>query len=156
MIVHFFTRLRRKVLKRWALNAFFPGWRIAMLRWCGVEIGDDVYIADGLIIVEELAGKERLTIGDRASLAPRVTIVLSSHPNHSRIRPFAPTAAGDVTIEADAWIGTGVVILPGVRIGRGAVVAAGSVVTSDVPPLTVVAGQPARRLRSLTPTPEWQ
>jgi acetyltransferase-like isoleucine patch superfamily enzyme len=60
-----------------------------------------------------------------------------------------------VTIEDDAWIGSGAVILPGVRIGRGAVVGANSVVTEDVPPLTVVAGLPARPIRQLPPPPGW-
>jgi acetyltransferase-like isoleucine patch superfamily enzyme len=58
-------------------------------------------------------------------------------------------------IEADVWIGAGVVVLPGVTIGRGAIVGANSVVTKDVPPLHVVAGQPARTLRVLTPPPGW-
>jgi galactoside O-acetyltransferase len=48
------------------------------------------------------------------------------------------------------------VILPGVTIGRGAVVGAGSVVTTDVPPLTIVAGQPARPVRKLTPDSSWR
>lgn len=153
--MHFFRRLRKKVFKRWATNAFFPGVRLRLLRWCGFAIGADVYIADGLLIVEELADRDNLVIGDRVSIAPRVTIVTSSHPNASRIRPVAPAAKGPVVIEADAWIGAHVVILPGVRIGRGAVVAAGSVVTGDVAPLQIVGGQPARALRELPMPPGW-
>ena len=149
-------RARKKIFKRWARNAFFPAWRLRLLRACGFHLGRDVYIADGLIIVEELSGPEKLTIGDRVSMAPRVMLVLSSHPNESRIRPFAPTARGDITIEDDAWIGACAVILPGVTIGRGAVVGAGSVVTSDVPPLTIVAGQPAKPVRKLTPDSSWR
>ena len=148
-------RIRKKVFKRWARNAFFPGWRLQLLRWCGVRIGTDVYIADDLLIVEELSSDDLVTIGDRVSIAPRVTLVTSSHPNNSRIRPFAPVGRGPVTIEADAWIGSGAIILPGVTIGRGAVVGALSVVAADVAPLSVVAGQPARRLRVLTPPPDW-
>jgi maltose O-acetyltransferase len=148
-------RLRKKILKRWARNAFFPGWRVTLLRWCGVGIGRDVYIADDFLIVEELGGTDQVTIGDRVSIAPRVTLVTSSHPNHSRIRPFAPVARGPVTIEDDAWVGAGAVILPGVCIGRGAVVGANSVVTEDVPPLTIVVGLPARPLRQLSPPPGW-
>ena len=151
----FFRRLRRKVFKRWAKNAFFPGMRLRLLRAAEVDIGADVYIADGLTIVEELAGQERIRILDRASLGPNVTLVLSSHPNNSKIRPVAPVARGSIEIEADAWIGAGAVILPGVRIGRGAVVAALAVVAEDVPPLTVVAGQPARSIRQLAPPPGW-
>jgi hypothetical protein len=41
-------------VKRWARNAFFPSWRVRLLRWCGYQIGRDVYIADGLLIAEEL------------------------------------------------------------------------------------------------------
>ncbi|MGE5141824.1 MAG: acyltransferase [Acidobacteriota bacterium] len=151
----FLWRLRKKILKRWARNTFFPAWRIWLLRRCGYEIGRDVYIADELIIAEELEDRGNLTLGDRVSIAPRVTLVLSSHPNNSRIRPVAPVQRAPVVIEADVWLGAGVVVLPGVRIGRGAIVGANSVVTRDVPPLHVVAGQPARTVRVLTPPPDW-
>lgn len=148
-------RARKKILKRWARDAFFPAWRIQLLRWCGFAIGEDVYIADGLVIVEELADRDNVFIGDRASLAPRVTIVTSSHPNLSRIRGVAPVARGPVRIEADAWIGAGAVLLPGTVVGRGAVVGANSVVSGEVAPLHVVAGQPARSLRVLDTPAGW-
>lgn len=151
----FLRRLRKKVFKRWATDAFFPGLRLALLRGCGFRIGRDVYIADGFMVVEELADEGNLVIGDRVSIAPRVTVVTSSHPNASRIRAFAPVARGPVVIEDDAWIGAGAVILPGVRIGRGAVVGANSVVARDVEPLTVVVGQPARVARALDAPPGW-
>jgi acetyltransferase-like isoleucine patch superfamily enzyme len=153
--VSFAWRLRKKVLKRWARNAFFPGTRVGLLRLCGFTIGDNVYIADDLIIVEELADRGNVTIGNRVSIAPRVTLVTSSHPNHSRTRGFAPVSQGPIVIEDDAWLGAGCVILPGVRIGRGAVVGANSVVSHDVPPLHVVAGQTARTVRELTPGAGW-
>ncbi|MGI8818595.1 MAG: DapH/DapD/GlmU-related protein, partial [Gemmatimonadales bacterium] len=89
------------------------------------------------------------------SIAPRVTLVTSSHPNHSRIRGFAPVSQGPIVIEEDAWLGAGCVVLPGVRIGRGAVIGANSVVVSDVPSLHVVAGQPARTVRELVPEAGW-
>ena len=122
---------------------------------CGYAVGSDVYIADDLIIVEELADRGNIAIGNRVSIAPRVTLVTSSHPNNSRIRGFAPVSQGPITIEDDVWLGAGCVILPGVRIGRGAVVGANSVVSHDVPPLHVVAGQPARTVRELTPDAGW-
>jgi maltose O-acetyltransferase len=123
---------------------------------CGFTIGSDVYIADDLIIVEELTDRGNIFIGNRVSIAPRVTLVTSSHPNNSRIRGFAPVTHGPITIEDDAWLGAGCIILPGVRIGRGAVVGANSVVSQDVLPLHVVAGQPARTVRQLTPHAGWQ
>ena len=143
------------MLKRWARNAFFPSWRVQLLRWCGFALGRNVYIADGFVVVEELADEGNVSIGDRVSIAPRVTIVTSSHPNASRIRPVAPVAKGPVRIEDDAWLGAGAVILPGVTVGRGAVVAALSVVVEDVPELTVVGGQPARVIRRLETPLDW-
>lgn len=151
----FFWRLRKKIFKRWARNSFFPGWRVTLLRWCGFRIGEQVYIADELIIAEELEDSGNLTLGDRVSIAPRVTFVLSSHPNDSRIRPFAPVARAPIVVEADVWIGAGVVVLPGVTIGRGAIIGANSVVTKDVPPLTVMGGIPAKAIRTLQPPPGW-
>jgi acetyltransferase-like isoleucine patch superfamily enzyme len=154
--VNFAWRLRKKILKRWARNAFFPGWRIRLLRLCGFTIGQDVYIADDLLIVEELADRGNITIGNRVSIAPRVTLVTSSHPNQSRIRAFAPVSHGPIVIEDDAWLGAGCVVLPGVRIGRGAVIGANSVVHQDVASLHVVAGHPARTVRELAPVTGWQ
>ena len=148
-------RVRKKILKRWATHAFFPSWRLQLLRWCRFRIGEGVYIADGIIVVEELADRDNVIIGDRVSMGPRVTLVTSSHPNDSRIRSFAPVSSGPVTIDADAWIGAGVVIMPNVRIGRGAVVGANAVVTADVAPFTVVAGQPARPIRELQKPSDW-
>jgi len=148
-------RLRKKILKRWARNAFFPAWRVQLLRWCGFEIGNGVYIADDFMVVEELADRHNVRIGHRVSIAPRVTLVTSSHPNRSRIRDVAPVRQGPVVLDDDAWIGAGAVILPGVRVGRGAVVGANSVVAHDVAPLTVVAGQPARVLRVLATPADW-
>jgi maltose O-acetyltransferase len=154
--VSFAWRLRKKILKRWARNAFFPSWRVSLLRFCGFTIGKDVYIADDILIVEELVDRGNVTIGDRVSIAPRVTLVTSSHPNNSRIRAFAPLSHGPIVIEDDAWLGAGCVVLPGVRIGRGAVIGANSVVLEDVPPLHVVAGQPARTVRELRPEAGWR
>ena len=55
-----------------------------------------------------------------------------------------------ITVEDDVWIGAGAIITVGVRVGRGSVVAAGAVVTHDVPPHTVVAGVPAKGIKSIT------
>jgi len=112
-------------------------------------IGKDVYIGDDFIVVEELMDKGNVVIGDRVSFAPRVTIITSSHPNFSKIRPYVPVVRGKVVIENDAWIGCGAIILPNVTIGEGAVVGAGSVVTKDVPPYHIVAGIPAKIVKKI-------
>jgi len=82
-----------------------------------------------------------LIIGDHVSISPEVAILTADHdPN----QPGFPLRHRSVVIEDHVWIGMRAMILPGVRIGRGAVVAAGAVVTRDVEPLTIVAGVPAR------------
>lgn len=144
----------RMILKRVMriLVKNMPGYKLrpAMLRACGCRVGQDVYVGEELIIVDEPQDWDMITIGDRAAISPRVTLVVSSRPNASRIAPYVHVAHAPIAIGSDAWLGTGVVILPGVTIGEGAVVGANSVVTRNVAPYTVVAGSPARLLRSLS------
>jgi acetyltransferase-like isoleucine patch superfamily enzyme len=105
-----------------------------------------------------------ITIGDYVLIAPRVDIFDNdSHPldpivrrndaidqfEHKQAMRYDRVACAEVIIEDDVWIGTKSTIMKGVRIGRGAVVAAASVVTKDVPPHTLVGGNPAREIRSL-------
>jgi maltose O-acetyltransferase len=82
-----------------------------------------------------------LRIGDHVSISPEVAILTADHDRDAQGFPMRRRA---VVIEDRAWLGMRAMILPGVRIGRGAVVAAGAVVTRDVEPLTIVAGVPAR------------
>jgi maltose O-acetyltransferase len=102
-----------------------------------------------LVIDDPSDRRYTLTIGDRASVSPRVTFVLHSQPNDSRIVPYVNSIRGSITVGPDAWVGTGAVVLPGISIGEGAVVGANAVVTRDVPAYTVVAGVPAHRLRTV-------
>ena len=80
-------------------------------------------------------------IGRNASISPYVTILTTQHLMDA---PDFPTATHGVTIGDYAWIGVRAVVMPGVTVGEGAVVAAGAVVTKDVAPYTVVGGVPAR------------
>ena len=147
-------KLYKKLLKMCAKNIIWYKWRNTLLRMCGFSIGKDVYIAEGLIIVEELSDQGHIIIKDRASFAPNVILVTSSHPNESRIREFVPTPRGKVVIEEDAWLGAGAIILPNVTVGKGAVVAAGAVVNKDVEPFTIVGGIPAKKLADVDIPPD--
>jgi acetyltransferase-like isoleucine patch superfamily enzyme len=91
-----------------------------------------------------------LTIEADVGIGPGVRILTSTHSEPGGGKPImaGPLKYDAVTIEAGADIGTGAIVLPGVRIGRGAQVAAGAVVAEDVPAMAVVAGVPARALRS--------
>jgi acetyltransferase-like isoleucine patch superfamily enzyme len=143
-------RVRAKLLKLTAKQLPGAGIRLKLLRMCGYVIGEQVYVGEDVIIIDDLGESQfTLRIGDRASVSPRVTFVLHTQPNESRITPYVNARKGDITLESDAWIGTGSVIMPGVTIGEGAVVGANSVVTESVPPYTVVGGVPARKIKDV-------
>lgn len=140
--------IKKKILK--PLARFVPQSRLRILcfRLCGYSIGNDVFIGEDLIISDNLKDKN-VYIKNRVSIAPRVTLITASGPNSSRIREFVKVIDGQIIIEKDAWIGAGSIILPNITIGEGAVVGAGAVVTKDVPPYTVVAGVPAKIIKTL-------
>jgi maltose O-acetyltransferase len=118
------------------------------LRKCNYQVGEKVYFGEGIIIIDDLKDKStNLFIQDRVAISPRVTLVLYSNPNWSRIGNYVTTKKGKIKIEKDAWIGTGAVILPDITIGEGAVVGANSVVIKDIPPYTIVAGVPAKKIK---------
>lgn len=101
----------------------------------------------------------KLTIGHYCSIAPNVTFVLCSdhYTNHISSYPFKvqvlhstdreAISKGDITLGDDVWIGCNSTIMSGVAIGQGAIVAAGAVVTKDVPPYAIVGGVPAKVIK---------
>lgn len=124
--------------------------RLWSLRRLGHECGNEVYFPSDLVITQNFVkDRGKLYLGDRVSIGPRVTLVLSSHANASMVRGAIQEKKPEIRIDADAWIGAGVIILPSVTIGEGAIVGAGSVVTKDVPAHTVVSGNPARVIKTL-------
>jgi acetyltransferase-like isoleucine patch superfamily enzyme len=89
-----------------------------------------------------------LTIGDDVMIGPKVTLVTSGHPVAPAER-FKGVVMKPIVIGNNVWIGAAATVLPGVTIGDGAVVAAGAVVSRDVPPNTMAAGVPARVVKRL-------
>ncbi len=144
-----FWKIYKRLLK--FLVKYMPGYQVrrGLLRAAGYTIGNDVYIGEDLIIIDELDDRGHLRVGERVAIAERVTLVIASRPNFSRITPYVSTVHGPITIEDDAWIGTGSIIMPNIKIGQGSVVGAGSVVTRDVSPFTIVAGVPAKFLKKV-------
>lgn len=142
--------IKKKLLKLIAKQIPGNGMRIRLLRMCRYVIGSEVYIGEDIIIIDDLDETQvNLRVGDRVAISPRVTFVLHTQPNESRIVPYVNSHKGSITVEADAWIGTGAVILPNVTIGEGAVVGANSVVTKNVAPYTVVGGVPAHKIKDV-------
>lgn len=95
-----------------------------------------------------------LHIGSRVSLGPGIHFICDAAPNASRLNrvPLVKDRMikkAPIIVEDDVWIGAGVTVLPGVRIGRMSVVGANSVLRDNIPPYTVVAGNPAKVIRKL-------
>jgi len=123
---------------------FYPGVWIAPGR--NLVVGNDVDFALGVLVTTSGG----VTIGDRTLIGYRSQILSSNH----RIPEKCGRIFGSghihkkVKIGNDVWIGANAIVLPGVTIGEGAVVAAGSVVTKDIEPYTIVAGNPARLIKN--------
>ncbi len=90
-----------------------------------------------------------VTIGNDVMMGPNVTIISQNHEFHDTDRPMREQGAGEhkrIIIEDDVWIGANVIILPEKKICRGSILGAGAVITKDVEPYSIVAGNPARRI----------
>ena len=105
-----------------------------------IEVGKNFYMNTNGVILD--CGK--VIIGDYVMIGPNVTLCTAGHPIDAATRYTYEEFAKPIYIADKVWIGANVVVLPGVSIGFGAVVGAGSVVTKDVPENTVVVGNPAR------------
>lgn len=105
-----------------------------------ITIGDDVYINSGCTILDS----GHVAIGARSLLGPAVHIYCAEHHKDSVLRARGQEIARPVEIGCDVWIGGAAIILPGVTIGDGAIIGAGSVVTRSVPSGSIVAGNPAK------------
>lgn len=113
-----------------------------------LEIGDDVFIGARCYLQ---GGAAKIRIGSRVTFAVGIAVHSDSGPNTSPLlQKHYPITAADITIEDDVWIGDYAVILPGVTIGKGSVVGAHAVVKENVPPGSVVAGQPAKVVKTLS------
>lgn len=143
--------------------------RTALYRLCGVRIGPRSLILGAI----ELAGPgpiqsrltigadsqitaplyadlcDTITIGDRVFIGHHAVLITTNHEIGPHWQRCGGWKSAPIRIEDGAWLGARVTVLPGVTIGKGAVVAAGAVVTRDVPPDTLVGGVPAKVLRQL-------
>lgn len=125
--------------------------RRALQRLSFVELDTDVYVGPSLTLTP-LGGptpdRTLLTVGPRATISPDVTLLCSMYPENAEL-PGTYGERAPITIGRDAWIGADATVLGGVSIGDQSIVAAGAVVTEDVPPRTVVGGVPAEPVKDL-------
>lgn len=115
----------------------------------GLTLGSHCFVGEECLF--DLA--ERITMGDHATVSERVIILTHTnvgYRNHP-LQPYLPSMSAAVHLDSGCFVGANATILPGVRIGACSIVAAGAVVTEDVPPWHVVGGVPARILKTIKP-----
>jgi maltose O-acetyltransferase len=110
-----------------------------------ITVGDRSFANFGLVALDCAP----ITIGDDVQMGPNVQLLTPIHPLDAAERRAGWESARPIRIGDNVWLGGGVIVLPGVTIGRDAVVGAGAVVTKDVPDSTLVVGNPARPIRVL-------
>lgn len=167
--MNIFKVIRNRMLKKMCNMIFLYKYRKTWNRMLGVQyidgggdmVGTRVVGNYSNIILHKnseindgcyLLAKDKIEIGENSTLAYRVTILTGADPNgpYNALSKLYPPLIAPVIIGNDVWIGANSTILPGVTIGDYAVVAAGSIVTKDVPSGTLVAGVPATVKKYLT------
>lgn len=148
-----------------AWNYFWRNWLLGNLarvaprgvitvihRLRGVTIGRDCFIDPNALL--ETAYPENITLGDDVRVtAGAIVMTHIKGPRLLRDRGFVPAVLAPVVLESHSFVGVNAVIMPGVTVGRASVVASGAVVTGDVPPFTMVAGNPAKVIKRFTEAP---
>ncbi|WP_290596754.1 MULTISPECIES: acyltransferase [unclassified Archaeoglobus] len=129
------------VLHSMAMNIPLGRVKRALYRLRGTKIGRNVDIANGVFIEDSFP--ELVEIEDGVDIGPGVIILAHDSSAHC-ISPNIPIMLKPVVIKRNAYIGAGALILPGVTVGEFSIVAAGAIVTRDVPPGKIVAGVPAK------------
>lgn len=143
-----------RLLKLVAFNYTDPYIRKLYLSRLGVDMGEGSLANLGLEIVRN-NNEICVKIGKNVSIAPNVTLITESRANNGKeinelfyVREML-TKVGNILIEDEVWIGANVTIMPGVTIGKCAVIGAGSVVLTDVEEYSIYAGTPAKKIRNL-------
>ena len=113
----------------------------------GLEVGAECFLGDECLLdlAEGIRLEAQVTLAERVLILTHANVGYRDHP----LQALFPASAAPVVLERGCFVGASVTILPGLTIGRESFVAAGSVVTRDVPPRTLVGGVPARHLRDL-------
>lgn len=149
-----FTRAAIMMWRRWrfGLRAVHATFFLS----AGCRVNPDLVAGEFSYIGPDCLIGPKVELGRYAMLGPRVSVVGCDHvfdqPGTPIIFSGRPVLEPTI-IEADAWIGCAAILIAGVRIGRGAIVAAGAVVTKDVPPYEIHGGVPARKISERFPEP---
>lgn len=119
-----------------------------------VELGENCSIQTGSIVIGYGScdnPEGRIKIGNHVRIAPFVQIIAGNHDTSDPDAPIGPVQGQPVTIEDNVWVAGRVIITAGVTIGRNSILAAGAVVTKDIPPFSIAGGIPAKVLKCRKP-----
>jgi len=159
----------RATLLMHRLNAECPGhdaaYRAALRELCPnaagfirapfyCDYGYNIHIGEGSFVNFDCVFLDLapIRIGRNTLIGPKVQLLTPHHPLDPDLRATGREAGKPITIGDNCWLGGGVIVCPGVRIGNGAIIGAGSVVTRDIPANSVAVGNPARVTRTLSHT----
>jgi len=139
---------RRRLLEQ-LLGAFGHGSEIRPPFHCDygdrIRVGARVFANFGLVALDVAT----IDIGDDVQIGPNVQLLTPTHPLEAEARRAKWESAEPISVGDNAWLGGGVIVLPGVSIGRETVVGAGAVVSTDLPAAVLAVGNPARVVRAL-------
>lgn len=147
--------LPMSALKAILANHRNPTVRRKALIALGADISESCHLNQGVRLVMDYPFKSNLRIGDRVAVGPNVQFICNSGPHPQshllEIEYVEKKLVKDesIFIDDDVWIGAGVIILPGVRVGKCSIVGAGALVVENVPEYSVAAGAPAKVIRTL-------
>lgn len=133
-----YFKIQKQILRMFYCSPLMKKLKKTFLRKMGVIIGDNVIVSYDFILSDRALDRNLLTIGNNVDISGKVVAVTTSGPKLSNIKSFYPIRALPINICDDVWIGTGVIILPGVTIGKGSIIGAGCVISKDIPPYSVV------------------
>jgi len=149
----YFNARRHKLYKLAGMNIKGQGNIFGPLTITPYSAIDNITIGDRYFINTEVrfgAKEARITIGNFVMIGPRVSFEVAGHGLVFRENKGRGAIYKDIVVKDKVWIGAGAIILQGVTIGEGSVVAAGAVVTKDVPPYTIVGGVPAKVIKKIS------
>ncbi|MEB3245234.1 MAG: acyltransferase [Vampirovibrionales bacterium] len=146
-------RIRARVYSAFSGRRFHVGRNVAIASDVYIHtLNEQIYLDDEcqIFVGVHLDAGSGIHIGKRAAIGFRCLFITSEHPvdtDFKKIRPAYP--GGPIKLEDDVWLGASVIVLPGVTIGKGSVIGAGSLVTKSIPPNSLALGSPAKVIRSI-------
>lgn len=146
ILLYLICSAARSLLRLIANHCIIPSLRAIFFRLSGIRIGKNSAVNMNVVFMDSFI-PDSICLEDDVSIAPFVSLIADSHPNNSVLyKEYGLCKSGKILIKAGAWLGVGCVILPGITVGKAAVIGANAVVTKDVDDYAIMAGAPAKKI----------